>query len=52
MKENVGENIQVKAAGGVRTFEDMVKVVEAGATRIGTSAGCQLVKGLDNHSEY
>lgn len=52
MKEYVGEHIQVKAAGGVRTFDDMVNVVEAGATRIGTSAGCQLVKGQDNTSGY
>ena len=35
---------KVKAAGGVRTPEDMVKIVAAGADRIGTSAGCSLVK--------
>ena len=35
---------KVKAAGGVRTHEDMVKIVEAGADRIGTSAGCSLVE--------
>ena len=43
MKEAVHGKAKVKAAGGVRTHEDMVKIVEAGADRIGTSAGCSLV---------
>ena len=44
MKEAVHGKAKVKAAGGVRTPEDMVKIVAAGAERIGTSAGCSLVK--------
>ena len=52
MKDIVGNDVQVKAAGGVRSFEDMVKVIEAGATRIGTSAGCQLVNGEENNTNY
>ena len=44
MKEAVHAKAKVKAAGGVRTPEDMVKIVAAGADRIGTSAGCSLVK--------
>lgn len=44
MKEAVHGKAKVKAAGGVRTPEDMVKIVVAGADRIGTSAGCSLVK--------
>lgn len=44
MKETVGDELEVKASGGVRTKEDMDKVIEAGATRIGTSAGCSLVQ--------
>ena len=44
MKEAVHAKPKVKAAGGVRTPEDMVKIVAAGADRIGTSAGCSLVK--------
>lgn len=43
MKATVQGKAKVKAAGGVRTHEDMVKIVEAGADRIGTSAGCSLV---------
>ena len=44
MKEAVHGKAKVKAAGGVRTPEDMVKIGAAGADRIGTSAGCSLVK--------
>lgn len=44
MKEAVHGKAKVKAAGGVRTPEDMVKIFAAGADRIGTSAGCSLVK--------
>ncbi len=44
MKENVGLK-EVKAAGGVRTAEDLEAMVEAGATRIGTSNGVKLMLG-------
>ena len=44
MKAAVQGKAKVKAAGGVITHEDMVKIVEAGADRIGTSAGCSLVE--------
>ena len=33
----------VKAAGGVRTHEEMLEMIEAGATRIGTSSGAKLM---------
>lgn len=52
MKETVGDTMKVKASGGVRTYEDMVNVVNAGASRIGTSAGCKLVNQEDNDTEY
>lgn len=44
MKEAVQGKAKIKAAGGVKTPEYMVKIVAAGADRIGTSAGCSLVK--------
>jgi len=44
MKKTVGDRAQVKASGGVRTYEDAVKMVEAGATRIGTSNGVDIVQ--------
>lgn len=51
MKE-VAKERQVKASGGVRSFEDVEKMVEAGATRIGTSSGVKLVQGLVSDSDY
>jgi len=37
MRETVGPDMGVKAAGGIRTHEDVIKMVEAGANRIGAS---------------
>ncbi len=45
MRRTVGPEMGVKAAGGVRTYEDAEKMLRAGATRIGTSAGVQIVQG-------
>ena len=45
MREAVkGSSVGVKAAGGVRTYDDAKKMIEAGATRIGTSTGVQIVE--------
>ncbi|MBR3604067.1 MAG: deoxyribose-phosphate aldolase [Elusimicrobiaceae bacterium] len=44
MKENISADMQVKASGGVRTREDFDKMVAAGATRIGASAGVKIVE--------
>ena len=44
MRKTVGSDMGVKASGGIKTKEDMVKMVEAGASRIGTSSGVELVK--------
>ena len=43
MKKTVGDQCEVKASGGVKTFADMEAMVEAGATRIGTSSGILLM---------
>ena len=42
MKETVGETMQVKASGGIRDYETAIKMIEAGATRLGTSSGVAL----------
>lgn len=52
MKKTVGDALEVKASGGVRSYEDMVNVVEAGATRIGTSSGISLLQGKETNTEY
>jgi len=44
IREIVGSAMGVKAAGGVRTWEDFQKMVAAGASRIGTSAGVQILE--------
>lgn len=43
MRETVGDKLGVKASGGVRTHEEMLAMVEAGANRIGTSSGAKLM---------
>ncbi|MBQ1467095.1 MAG: deoxyribose-phosphate aldolase [Solobacterium sp.] len=43
MKQTVGDRCQVKASGGIRTPEDFEAMIEAGATRIGTSSGIKLI---------
>ena len=43
MRETVGPEIGVKASGGVRTHEDLLAMVEAGANRIGTSNGTKII---------
>ena len=45
MRATVGPEMGVKASGGVRSYEDAVAMVEAGATRIGASSGIAIVEG-------
>jgi deoxyribose-phosphate aldolase len=44
MRETVGPKIGVKASGGVRDRDAALQMIEAGATRIGTSSGVMIVK--------
>lgn len=43
MKKTVGERCKIKASGGIRTREQALAMIEAGASRIGTSAGVVIV---------
>ncbi|RIP17035.1 2-deoxyribose-5-phosphate aldolase, partial [Staphylococcus gallinarum] len=52
MKDTVGDDLEVKASGGVRNLEDFNHMLEAGATRIGASAGVEIVQGLESDSDY
>lgn len=47
MKRAVGGRAKVKAAGGIRTYEDAKRMIDAGADRIGASAGIAIVAGLE-----
>ena len=44
MRKTVGPEMGVKASGGVRSYEDLMTMVEAGATRIGASAGIAIME--------
>ncbi|MEZ4658922.1 MAG: deoxyribose-phosphate aldolase [Caldilineaceae bacterium] len=46
MRQVVGPEMGVKAAGGIRTAEDARSMIAAGATRIGASAGISIVQGF------
>ncbi|MFR7047852.1 2-deoxyribose-5-phosphate aldolase, partial [Streptococcus pneumoniae] len=52
MRETVGSDMGVKAAGGARSYADALAFVEAGATRIGTSAGVAILKGELADGDY
>lgn len=44
MKANVTPDMEVKASGGIKTLEDALAMIKAGATRIGTSSGIQIME--------
>ena len=44
MKKTVGDVCKVKAAGGVRSYDDAMKMIEAGADRLGCSAGIKVME--------
>lgn len=44
MRENVSKETRIKAAGGVKTIEDAENFIKEGATRLGTSSICQVLK--------
>lgn len=45
MRKTVGTVCKVKAAGGIRSYEDAMKMIDAGADRLGCSAGIKIVEG-------
>lgn len=51
MRSAVGPEMGVKASGGIRTLDDVKKMVAAGATRIGASAGVKIVEAATGNSE-
>lgn len=46
-KQNVGENVKIKAAGGISNLEDAQKFIALGADRLGTSRIVKLVKSME-----
>ena len=47
MKKYAGDDVLVKAAGGIRTLADAMAMIDAGASRIGTSAGVKIINELN-----
>jgi len=51
MRRVVGPDMGVKASGGIRTLDDLKRMVEAGANRIGASAGVRIVQAITAEPE-
>lgn len=52
MRKHTSDGVQVKASGGIRSFADALRMVEAGATRLGTSATAAIAAGATAQSDY
>ncbi|WP_434341736.1 deoxyribose-phosphate aldolase [Mycoplasma putrefaciens] len=52
MSKTINNQAQVKAAGGVRTYDDAIKMIQAGATRLGTSGGVAIMLGNKHNQGY
>ena len=52
MKNNIGAEVQIKAAGEIRTKEDMERFIEAGCSRLGTSSAVDILIREGNTGAY
>lgn len=52
MKEHIGKNVKVKAAGGIASLDDAQEFIKLGADRLGTSRIIKLIKNTDSGSGY
>lgn len=52
MKFVVGDKLQVKASGGIRSYEDAIAMINSGAARLGASAGIKIISGQKSESNY
>lgn len=48
MRKHISTSMQVKAAGGIKTKSDFINMIDAGATRIGTSSGIAILESIDD----
>jgi deoxyribose-phosphate aldolase len=51
MKKTVGTKMKVKASGGIRTTQDALQMIQAGANRIGASSSVAIVNGFDEKND-
>ena len=47
INEHKNEILEIKASGGIKTSDDAIKFINAGATRLGTSSGVEIMKNCD-----
>jgi deoxyribose-phosphate aldolase len=47
MRETVGDRAGVKASGGIRTLASLREMLAAGAARVGTSSGVEIIEELE-----
>lgn len=52
MRRVIGLKMGVKASGGIRDYQTAIKMIKAGANRIGTSAGVEIIKGKKSSDNY
>lgn len=50
MRENLPSNVGIKASGGIKTYAQAIAMIEAGADRIGTSSGVEIVKEAQSNN--
>ncbi|HOH68985.1 MAG TPA: 2-deoxyribose-5-phosphate aldolase, partial [Sedimentibacter sp.] len=42
-KKHIGQNVKIKASGGIKTIKDMEDFIDAGCSRLGTSSAVKLI---------
>jgi len=52
MRQSIGPGLQVKASGGIRDRDTALAMIQAGASRLGTSSGVAIVQGTTGDSGY
>ena len=52
MEKNVTGNTKIKASGGIRNLKDALQAIEAGAERIGTSKGVEIMEEFKKKNNY
>ena len=52
MKRSIPSTMKVKAAGGIRSYETAMQMIEAGASRLGTSSGTAIINGEKSDAAY
>lgn len=52
IRKSIPDNMKIKASGGIKTFDDAKKMIDRGASRLGTSNGISIIKGTCTTNNY